>query len=254
MNVPVICLLGSTLSAAGAASAADLPDRGQITALSKTFLRDSAELPMDVLVKTVVTDAKGKKKRDAQSNVQFVFSGYNAATEKYSFRSTAGFMSLRILHDSIAGNFAAINAFSRLTPHGSNPAEMTIEPGEPGGAFIIRSKAAADCHGFSMPAKFLYGEHYCYTTVFRVTRDAAGKLAIQDFAVDIEQFPAPGKVRYLGEVQVRKIHSAGEVQEARMGDDPRPFLIPKRVTTIIETDKGAVVVTNDYTLHKETKK
>jgi hypothetical protein len=87
-----------------------------------------------------------------------------------------------------------------------------------------------------------------------VTRDATGKLAVKDFAVDIEQLPAPGKVRYLGEARVRKIHSDGEVQEARMGDDPHPFLIPKRVTTTIETDKGAVVVTNDYTLHTETKK
>jgi len=254
MKALLVCLLSATLLVAGAAAADDIPDRGQITALSKTFLRDSAELPMDVLVKTVVTDAKGKTKRDARSNVQFVFRGYSAGTEKYSFRSTAGFMSLRILHDSFAGNLAAINAFSRLTPHGSNPAEVTIDPGGPGGSFIIRSKAAADCHGFSMSSEFLYGEHYCYSAVFRVTRDTAGKLAVQDFAVDIERLPAPGKVRYLGEAQVRKIHSDGEVQEARMGDDPRPFLIPKRVTTTIETDKGAVVVTNDYRLHTETKK
>jgi hypothetical protein len=254
MQAPFVYLLWSTLLVAGAAAADDLPERGQITALSKTFLRDSAELPMDVLVKTVVTDAKGKTKRDAHSNVQFVFRGYNAGTEKYSFRSTAGFMSLRILHDSMAGNFAAINAFSRLTPHGSNPAEMTIEHGGSGGFFIVRSEAAADCHGFRMSAKFLYGEQYCYAAVFRVARDTAGKLAIQDFAVDIEQLPAWGNVRYLGEGQVRKLHSDGEVQEARMGDDPHPFLIPKRVTTTIETDKGAVVVINDYTLHMETRK
>jgi hypothetical protein len=253
MKTAFIRLVGPALLAACAA-AADLPDRDRITALSKTFLRDSAELPMDVLVKAVVTDAKGKTKRNAKSNVQFVFSGYNAKAETYSFRSTAGFMSLRILHDSIAGNFAVINAFSRLTPHGSNPAEVTIEPGGSDDSFIIRSKAAADCHGFSMSAKFLYGEHYCYAAVFHVARDAGGKLAVQDFAVDIEQLPARGKVRYLGEGQVRKIHSDGEVQEVRMSDDPRPFLIPKRVTTTIETDKGAVVVTNSYTLHTETKK
>src|SRR5207244_754185 len=108
----------------------------------------------------------------------FVFRGYNARTENYSFRSTAGFMSLRILHDSVAGNIAVINAFSRLTPHGSKPADVTIEPGGPVGSFIIRSRAAADCHGFSMSAKFLYGEHYCYAAVFRVARDDAGKLAV----------------------------------------------------------------------------
>jgi hypothetical protein len=105
-----------------------------------------------------------------------------------------------------------------------------------------------------MPAKYLYGERYCYAAVFRVTCDAAGKLAIQDFAVDIEHLPARGNVRYLGEAQIRKIHSVGEVQEGKMSDDPRPFLITKRVTTAVDTDKGAVVVMNDYTLHIETKK
>src|SRR5207248_1959916 len=159
--------------------------------------------------------------RDARSNVHFVFRGYNAATEKYSFRSSAGFMSLRILQDSIAGNLAAINAFSRLTPHRSEPADVTIEPGGQGGSFIVRSKADAACSGFHMTSRLPYGEHYCYSAVFRVTRDTAGKLAIQDFSVDIEQLPGPGMVRYLGEVQVRKIHSDGEVQEARMGDDAR---------------------------------
>src|SRR4051794_26027644 len=144
MKQALVYLLGSMLLIGGAA-ADDVPDRGQITALSKTFLRDSAELPMDVIVKTVVTDAKGKRKRDAQSNVQFLFRGYNAGAEKYSFRSSAGFMSLRILHDSAAGNFAAINAFSRLTPHGSEPADVTIEPGGPAGSFIVRSKVRADC-------------------------------------------------------------------------------------------------------------
>src|SRR5664279_5091509 len=152
MKALLAFLFGSTLLVAGA-PAADAPDRSQIAALSRTFLRDSAELPMDVLVKTVVTDAKGRRKRDAHSNVQFLFRGYNAGAQKYSFRSTAGLMSLRILHDSFAGNFAAVDAFSRLTTNGSNPAEVTIEPGGPDGSFIIRSKSAADCHGFRMSAK-----------------------------------------------------------------------------------------------------
>jgi hypothetical protein len=118
--------------------------------------------------------------------------------------------------------FAAVNAFSRLPPHGSERAEVTIGPGGPGGSFIVGSMAGMDCSGFRMTSRFLYGEHYCYPAAFRVTRDVTGKLAIQDFAVDIEQLPAAGTVRYLGEAQVRKIHSEGEVQEEHLGDDPRP--------------------------------
>jgi hypothetical protein len=231
----------------------ELPDRGQVTALSRTFLRDSSELPMDVVVQTKVTDAKGKKKRDAHSSVQFLFRGYNGQSDKYSFRSTAGLMSIRILHDSVASNFAVVNAFSRIAPHGENPPALTIGPGPTNGTFEIRSAAAADCHDFKMQPNFLYPEQYCYSVVFRVTADTGGKLVVQDFAVDIDKLPAAGNARYLGPSQVRKIHSDGQVQEARLPGDPQPFLIPKHVTTTIETDKGAIVLTSDYSLHTDKK-
>jgi hypothetical protein len=226
---------------ASGASGADLPDRSQITGLSKTFLRDSAELPTDVAVKTLVVDAKGKKRRDAQSSVQFPFRGYNAQAERYSFRSAAGLMSRRILNDSVAGNFAVINAFTRLTPNGSALASLSIVAGQSEGVFAVRADYASDCHGFRMSSRFLRGEQYCCT-------------AQLDFAVDIGQLPAPGNVRYLGDMEVRRIHSEGTVQEARMGDDPRLFLIPKRVTTTVETGKGTVTVVNGYTLHLTAKK
>jgi hypothetical protein len=245
MRVPLVVLgLSAVLS-----GAAILPDRDQLTALSRTFLRDSTELPMDVVVETKVTDSKGKSKRDARSSVQFLFSGYNRQTQRYSFRSTAGFTSLKILHDSFASNFAVINAFSRLLPHDSNPAEVTIEPGAMDGLFVIRSPAAADCQGFKMQPKFLYPEQCCYSVMFRVTAGPDGKLAVQDFAVDIDKLPATGNVRYLGLTEVRKIHTDGLVQEMRMGNDPRPFLIPKHITTTIQTEKGTIVLTSDYSLH-----
>ena len=250
-------LYGSFISCAllaGSMPAADVPNRGEITALARTFLRDSAELPMDVQVQTLVTDAKGKKKRDAHSNVRFFFSGFNAKSERYTFRSTAGFMSLRILHDSLAGNFVAINAFTSLAPQSGKPDGVTIEPGATADTFAIRSQPAADCSRFRMSTKYLYPELFCYSVLFHVTKDGSGKLTIQNFAVDIEKLPVQGKVGYLGDAQIRKIHSTGEVQEAHLGDDPRPFLVPKRVTTTIETDKGSVVVTNDYTLQPDAKK
>jgi hypothetical protein len=232
-----------------AAAAGSLPDLSQVTALSKTFLRDSAELPMDVAVQTKATDAKGKKKRDAHSRVQFLFKGYNGAAQRYSFQASSGLMGLRILHDSSAPNFAVINAFTGLAPHGADPADVIIEPGAADGAFTIRSKPSTDCKDFQMEASSMYPRRYCYSVLFHVTAGEDGKLSVQDFAVDINKLPAPGNVRYLGAAQVRKIHSEGQVQEARLGNDPQPFLIPKHVETTFETDKGTVVVTSDYTLH-----
>jgi hypothetical protein len=236
-----------------AVAAAQLPDRNQVTALSRTFLRDSTELPMDVAVQTKVTDAKGRKKRDAHSNVQVLFNGYNRQSEGYSFRSKSGFTGFKILHDSLGSNFVVIDAFRRLAPHGTNPADVTIEPGTKDGSFVIRSDAPVDCQGFKMQPHFLYPEHCCYSVIFHVTADPGGKLVVQDFAVDIDKLPAAGNVRYLGLTEVRKIHSDGQVQEASFGGDPHPFLIPKHITTTIETSKGTVVLTSDYALHTATK-
>jgi hypothetical protein len=226
--------------AAVALFAQTAPSREQITALSKTFLRDSAELPMDVAVTAVVTDAAGKQKRNAHSTVRFVFHGYNGETGRWNFRSNSGMFSMRILNESVGGSFAFIDAFARLTPQKDNP------PLEVDG-FSART-GPGDCKQFRMSKRFPYPEDFCYTTEYRLARDASGDLAIERFALDIHGLPAQATVPYLGDVRVLKIHSDGEVQQARMPDDPRPFLIPKRVTTTLETDRGKIVVTNTYTL------
>src|SRR5215831_7731589 len=99
-------------------------------------------------------------------------------------------MSMRFLHDSVASNFAVINAFSRLVPRGEKSSEVPIEPGAAAGLFLIRGPAAADCQGFQMRQDFLYPERYFYSVMFRVTADAGGKLAVQEFAVEIDKLPA----------------------------------------------------------------
>jgi hypothetical protein len=43
-------------------------------------------------------------------------------------------------------------------------------------------------------------------------------------------------------------YSEGDVQKGFLPGDPRPFLVPKRVVTMIETDKGKIVLTNEHTL------
>ena len=66
-----------------------------------------------------------------------------------------------------------------------------------------------------------------------------------------ERVPQQGHVPdlpYLGEGNVRRFHANGELQQVTLPDDPRPFLIPKRVITTVESEKGTIVVTNDYKL------
>jgi len=254
MTPRLLPIAAAVLLAGGILSAQSAPNRDEITKLSKSFLRDSAELPMTVAVETVVTNAKGKKVRNAHSTTEFIFRGYNGQTGNASFRTNAGLMSYRIMHDSIAPNFAVINAFTVLAPQPDGLNDVAVEGGQSGEPFLLKTTAACKDIQFAMAGQFLYPNKKCYSTQFRVHNDEAGAWTIERFDLDVASLPAAGKIPYLGPATIRKIHAEGEVQAARLPDDPRPFLIPKRVTIRIESDKGTAVVTNQYTLKTPAKK
>jgi hypothetical protein len=226
------------------------PDRSQMTELSKSFLRDSAELPMDVAVTTVVKDATGKQKRNATSTVRLLFRGYNAQAGRWSFRANSGLMARRILYDSMGGHLAIFDAFTAIAPRPEGELPIVVEVGDAGAPFVVRV-TDPKCAVFEMKGSFPYPNKSCNTSTFDVLRGAAGELGIERFTLDILRLPAAGKVPYLGEATIRKIHTEGEVQLAQLGADTKPFLIPKRVITAIEADRGTLVVTNAYTLKAE---
>jgi len=229
-------------------------DRSEITKLSKSFLRDSAELPMTVTVETVVTNANGKKVRNTHSTTELVFRGYNGETGRSSFHLNAGLMSYRIMHDSIAPNFAVLDAFTAIAPGPEGLKDVAVEGGQSGEPFLLRTAPACKDNQFAMSGQFLYPNNRCYATEFRVRREPAGTLALDRFQVDVANLPAAGKIPYLGPATIRKVHAEGELQAALLPDDPRPFLIPKRVTVTVESDRGTAVVTNRYTLKTPARK
>lgn len=239
-HLTVLLLSGGMLMAQTA------PTRDEITALSRSFLRDSAELPMDVTVATVVKDAKGKTIRDAHSTVRFLFRGYNSQAGRFSFRAEAGMMSRRIMYDSMGGSFAVIGALTMLAPHPEGLSDVAVEGGQGAELFILRT-AQTECPEFAMSGK-LYPDKRCAKAEFRVRQDAERALSIERFDFDVLNLPAKGKAPYLGEGNVRRYHAEGELQQVTLPDDKRPFLIPKRVVTTIESDKGVIVVTNNYKL------
>jgi len=209
------------------------------------FLRDSAELPMDVAVTTVITDPGGHEKRRSQSSVHFVFHGYNPQAEKYSFDSRSGWFNTGALRDSFTGDFAVSEAFSRLAPKKDSGSELEIRQDRPGQVVPIRA-STRDCHEFEMSDRVLYPKRYCPSVEFNVGTDSTGDLTIERFTLEIGNLPAPAKIAYLGAVQIRRIRAEGDIQKAYMPNDRQPFFVPKRVVTSIGTDKGTIVLTNIY--------
>jgi hypothetical protein len=227
-------------------------DRAKITALSKTFLRDSAELPMDVAVQTIVTDASGNPKRRAQSTVRFLFHGYNQQAGSFQFEARGSWFNGGPMHDSLAGDFAVLDALRRLAPNAKRSPgdEPVIHPDPSGKGFLVRA-VQQDCDPFETNERFLYPTHYCTSVEVRITNGPDGALAIESFSLDMRNLPAPAKIPYLGAVQLKRFRAEGDIQKAWLPNDPSPFFVPKRVVTTIDTDKGRIVVTNAYTLSKK---
>jgi hypothetical protein len=232
----------------GLAQAGEAPDAAPLKALFKMFLRDSAELPMDVLVKTVVTDSKGHEKRNTQATIHLLFKGYSEKAQRFTFQSQAGLWDRRVMHDSLTGDFAIFRAFSRVMPDQNG--KSGFDAVEDGVAVVVRS-GASDCTGFAWRSGELYPMRDCAAVEFRLRRSAGGELAVEQFRLESRNLPARGNVRYLGPAEVRKYEAEGDVQKAYLPGDPRPFLVPKRVVTTIETDKGRVVVTNEHSMAKK---
>lgn len=224
----------------------DPADREKITALSKVVLRDAAELPMEVAVTTVVTDAAGREKRHGQSSIRFVFHGYNQQAQRFTFDSRSGWFNTGALRDSQSGNFAVFEALSLLAPKNDSKEEFEIQWA--GRELTIRRAVSRDCHGFTMRDGVLYPQEYCPSVEVRASSEAAGVLTLERFALDVGNLPGAGKIGYLGAVEVRRFHAEGELQKAYLRGDPQPFYIPKRVVTTIGTDRGNVVLTNVYTV------
>jgi hypothetical protein len=76
--------------------------------------------------------------------------------------------------------------------------------------------------------------------------DGRDGLRIQHFNLDSTNLPAKADTAALGTVQVLTYHVDEDLEEVLLPSDPKPFLVPKRNITTIGTNKGKIVVTNQY--------
>jgi len=245
-----ILLLAAAAGVAQPIAGSGPVDPAQATALFKMFLRDSAELPMDVAVTTVVTDAAGRQKRHVQGTIRLLFHGYSQQRERFSFHASAGLMYRRLLNDSMAAELATFKAFAVVSPGKDGAPKVQIV--QQGGDLVARN--ADECreqemhtHGLYL-SRGLYLQKDCSRAEFLLGRDAAGALEIRRYRLDVMNLPASVKLAYLGQVEVRQYMTEGDVQKVYLPGDPKPFLAPKHLVLTIETDKGRVVVTGDHTL------
>jgi hypothetical protein len=218
----------------------------RVTALAKTYFRDSAEVPMAVTVTSVATDARGRVKHRRVSQATMVFHGYSQKAGKFSLRATSGIFSAGGMRDSMSGDVAAFFAAMFLVPAEGTTREFVLrEPGEQGHPFIV-SVADKDCPPMQLVKRWMFPSKPCGSSEFALSSAPGGGLAFQRFTFASDGAPGPGKVAYFGDVQVTGFRSAVDFQEGFLPGDPKPFLWPRQTVVSIRTDKGTIEVKNEY--------
>ena len=218
----------------------------RITALVLTFFRDSAEVPMDVLVTKVIADNAGKVKHRNQSTVHMVFNGYNQKTGKFSLRANAGPFSRDTLRDSIAAGLPAFPALGLLKKQDADVSVEIRQPSAPGQPTVLAIKSTK-CPAMDLLPQWLMVEHPCGVSEISVLPDANGDLTVQQFAFDGLGAPGTGKAGSLGDVRVLAVHATATFQKGFLPGDAKPFLWPKETMIVMKTDKGTITITNRYT-------
>lgn len=164
--------------------------------------------------------------------------------------------------------WGALHGF-RLSKLSANSAIWTMIPGlwlysDPGtynltfvpatdGSELVQAKMAPvnPCPVLSMShrnSQWYFPDDPCGESEFQLDKD----LRFKQFAFQALGLPAQVDLAPFGLCNLQRYHAELEFQEVTLPQDKAPFLVPKRVTATLETDKGTVVISSIYGPKVET--
>jgi hypothetical protein len=228
--------------ACGAAQTPELTSE-QVVALARTFFRDTGELPMNVRVTKVVTDAGGKLKRSSESSVRVLGRGYNQTSDMASWRVDSGWFSTQAMRWA-SGNLALTWSMMRLASKAGGAPRLEIQqPAWPGEPFLVTVEDA-DCPTFKLypPGLFPLGR-LCGSWRYALQGNLPNDLVFDRFSFDAMNLPAAAKVSEFGDVQVLSFRCEGDFRKAYLPGDAQPYLLPNQVVTTVDTSKGKIAIT-----------
>jgi hypothetical protein len=89
---------------------------------------------------------------------------------------------------------------------------------------------------------YLPDGEFCMSTEIELDRD----LRFQKFSYELLGLPATVKIHPFGECTLTRYYAEVQFQVFTMPGEKEPFLLPKRVATTLETNKGRVVISSAY--------
>jgi hypothetical protein len=248
-TVPSLLLILVTLTPVRAKAADDAVTFAELSKAAKVYLRDSAEFPLSTKVEVTFTDLTGHVRRHKAGTYKYDFHGYNvrSSTGKVdlegSWRTVLSGSTLR--KAAIATSIAPILLGVVLFPDTEKNA--TILQGAFPDLVSVTIKPGGECDPFQWENERYASHSFCGSYELQLGKD---DLMLKHFAFDASRLPAPADMDVLGRATISRYRSEMEFQKVFLPGDPKPFLVPKRVIVTVETDKGKLVATSNYTLRK----
>lgn len=230
---------------------ADEPTLSQVAKAAKVYLRDSAEFPLTTKVEVTFTDLAGHVRQHKTGSYKFDFHGYNVRSNngRIVFQgSWRTFMSGSALKKSVyATSIPTLLPAILLDPDIEKKAVVTVAPGAAPDLMSVAMKPLADCDPFQWENESYASPSICGSYELQLGKD---DFVLKRFAFDASALPVSAQMDIFDRVTILRYHSETEFQKVFLPGDPKPFLVPKLVTVTVETDKGKLVMSGNYTSRK----
>jgi hypothetical protein len=220
----------------------------QFARSSKEYLRDSAELPMHLTFSLSATNAVGRVVKSRHGAVDYDFHGYNSRSRNGNF-TLRGWKSRDKAVGTVAGA-STIASMMLLAPAAEQAFRMQVVNSPDHETIVAEFAPISECHPIWADEVDLPAE-MCGNLKAQLRKD---DLSMKSVTFDIAGMPIPGEVDYLGHATINRDYVVIEFQKVMLPGDPKPFIVPSHVTCTLETDKGKMLISGDFTLKKIKKK
>lgn len=250
----------STSTAPPAEPAAPSATREDLVSATRGFFRDSVEFPLLQELTISLSKGSGPLKTINRASLDYVFHGYSTGMktpmgEMDNIHFKKFFFAWDAMKGALHGDAVAIvparfilEMTRESTPATAPSFEMTPLEDDSGG-WTVRMSPQHECPPLAMTRSKRWNlpDVFCGIADFRLRDD----LSIESFTFYSGGLPATIKVDHLGKRALLSYSVEVHFREVLLPDADEPFVIPRSVTTTLETDKGKLVINNDYEPERE---
>jgi hypothetical protein len=194
------------------------------------------------------TNAVGKVVKTRHGAVDYDFHGYNSRSREAN-ASFHGWKSRDKAVGTVAGA-STITNMMLLAPEAEQAFRMQVVNSQDDETMVAEFAPIGECHPIwanevDLPADM------CGNIKVQLRKD---DLSMKSVTFEIAGMPIQGEVDYLGHATINRDYVVIDFKEIMLPGDPKPFVVPSHVTCTLETNKGKLLISGDFTVKKNKKK